>query len=150
MPSFKLKLTKENLYKELNKIGVDDFTLFRFYLGHDFTLGKLFNSHFRQDNNASAAIKEFYGKLYYKDFGAVNKGMNIFEFILNKEYYPDTREGYVQVYNKIASDFNLNCFEGIEESRNFISNIIIKEKEKSSNKIIRYSNRNYFHRIIFM
>jgi len=48
---------------------VSEESLFRQYIYSDFIIGKPFISPLRQDNNPSAVISNFKGRLYYKDFG---------------------------------------------------------------------------------
>lgn len=65
---------REQLTLESILDKVSDYDIYRFYIGHDFALGKPFNSPFRKDDNPSFCVSVTRsGKLHHIDFGDSEK-----------------------------------------------------------------------------
>lgn len=90
------ELSEESIFKK-----VSEFDLFRYYIPDFEALNKKFSSPFRSDRSPSCSIREFNGKLFYKDFGS-GKTYTVINFL--KELYS---LNYYEVLNVISNDFDL-------------------------------------------
>lgn len=84
---------------------VSEHEIYRYYLGHDFKLGRVFNSPFRKDLSPSFSISlERSGRLGHTDFGDSSKRGGCVDFVM--QLFMGLT--YHDALNKIASDFNLS------------------------------------------
>ena len=90
----------------LNKI--EEYDIYRFYLGHDFELGRAFHSPFHKDNSPSFSVsvtkKEV---LHHMDFADSEKKGNCVELV-KQLYNLEYREALI----KIDKDFGLGIYSG--------------------------------------
>lgn len=98
MFEIKEDLTIENI---LNK--VTELELFQKYCTNFKRIGKHFNSELRNDTKASCMVSQFNGRLWYKDFGELDKSCDVFSYIGRKYNL-----SFIETLNKINVDFNLN------------------------------------------
>ncbi len=83
---------------------VSDYDIYSFYLGHRFTVGKIFNSPFHEDRNPSFGIFEINeGKLLYKDY---SKGLNgnVINFVQEKLRLKNYKAAIIQIYSDLILD----------------------------------------------
>ena len=61
---------------------VNDYEIYRYYVGHDFVLGKTFCSPFRKENDPSfSIIVSKSGKLHHMDYGDSSKRGDCVDFV---------------------------------------------------------------------
>lgn len=96
---------RENLTKDSILSRIDEYSIYRFYVGEDFPLGKMMHSPMpgRKDNHPSFLIGCRAGFLYHIDFADSRLRGNCFQFVMQKEMLPN----YNSVLQKIEKDFNL-------------------------------------------
>lgn len=79
--------------------------IYRYYLGHDFKIGKVFNSPFRKDTSPSFSISvEKSGRLGHTDFGDPTKRGGCIDFVM--QLFMGL--SYHDALNKVANDFSLS------------------------------------------
>lgn len=88
-------ISKENILQ-----WYGEYTIFKYYIPSFNICGKPFKSELRADNNASAIISEYNGKLHYYDFGTQEK-YDVFSYV-QKKYGLD----FIGALNKIYDDLN--------------------------------------------
>lgn len=83
---------------------VTPYDIYRYYIGEDFTLGKVMQSPMpgRRDSNPSFLVGARYGFLYHIDFADSRFRGNCFQFVMQKEMV-----GYNDALRKINKDFSL-------------------------------------------
>lgn len=120
--------TKEKLTKELVLSKVDDYNIFRFYLGEDFDFKKKFSSPFRNKGADNTPNLCFFpgddGKILFKDF-ANGKGGDCFKFI--SELF---EINFHQALQRVDKDFGL----GIQTKSDPNFKIQLSEKPDSIHK----------------
>lgn len=105
-----LPLSKRTI---LSKIS--EYDIYRFYLGHDFKLGKSTHSPFHKDNTPSFSISiNKKGNLQHIDFSASQKRGNCIDFVMQLFSLE-----YMEALKKIDSDFGLGI--AIKEERDYKS-----------------------------
>lgn len=86
---------------------VSEYEIYRYYLGHDFKIGKSFNSPFRKESDASfSIIVTKGGKLHHTDFGDSTKRGDCVDFV--QQLFPGLT--YSQTLSKIAYEFGLDRY----------------------------------------
>lgn len=81
----KVRGSREELTKEAVLSRISEFEVFRYFLGHDFQIGKPFESPFRTDRNPSFEIDALNIGLSYVDYGAMHIRGNCIDFVMRKE-----------------------------------------------------------------
>lgn len=97
---------------------VDEYTIYRHYLGFDFSLGHCYKSPFREEKDGSFSIKKLgSGKLHHRDFGGGGnfKG-NCFDFV--GQLYPGS--SFHDILLMIDKDLRLGIVEGREGYKELI------------------------------
>lgn len=117
----KVFLTLENI---LNKIS--EYDIYRFYLGHDFELGRAFRSPFHKDENPSFSVNiNKKGTLQHMDFADSEKNGNCIDFIkqlyniefrdilirIDRDFGLGIHNGDVKDYKLIVGNYNKPSFE---------------------------------------
>lgn len=98
----------------LNRVSEDE--IYRFYLGHDFKLGKVFHSPFRKDVNPSFSINVTKSKrLSHLDFADSTKKGGCFDFVMQM----NPGFTYSDVLCRIIRDFNLSPDVNARETISF-------------------------------
>lgn len=125
-----LKLTKENVEKELEKKGYNVYDLAAYYI----TGFKKFNTSIKSDlrtndNNNSLQVRVQNDRLVISDFGYI-KGMSIYDYI-NEKYFNGVAN-FREILSIINNDFKLNL-EGYSRK-------ILKKKPSKHNKLIKNTN----------
>jgi len=111
---------------------VTEYDIFSYYLGHNFQIGSVFNSPFREDKKPSFSIfrSDNFNILLYKDFATGNTGdcIEFVRLVLNL-----TRKAAIkQVYEDLILNKKVNKITPIE-----------KEPKRTSNKSIEISKRDF-------
>lgn len=112
MVSLKENLCLNSILKALKAKGIDDYTLFRYYVKGFVAVGKPFKN--RMEKFPSSNTKYVDGKILFKDFGSNSKPLTIFQYIMMQEGYPDTKQGFLASLDKVRQDFSL---KGIDSYR---------------------------------
>lgn len=112
---------------------LSEYEIYRFYLGHDFKIGRVFHSPFRKDSNPSFSVSVTKAKrLAHTDFGDSSKKGGCVDFVM--QMHPGF--SYSDALSRIANDFNLskslrvNKIESIsllEEKRETLIQVITKK-----------------------
>jgi len=82
---------------------IPEYDIYRYYLGHDFTVGQVMISPFRKEENPSFTIREnSMGRLRYKDFSDSDKHGGCIDFVMQL-----FNEDYFKSLMRIDKDFGL-------------------------------------------
>lgn len=102
---------------------ISEYDIYRYYLGEDFTPGKIMQSPMpgRRDNSPSFLIGVRCGFLYHVDFADSRFRGNCFQFVMQKDMVT-----YNDALRKIAKDFNL---EGNNDPLIGVSRPVFKQPE---------------------
>ena len=82
--------SNDYLHTDVILSKVSDFDIFKYYCSSFKTVGKKFCSELREDNNPTASIVPWNGKLLYKDFGHPEHTFDCFNYVkamFNCEFY---------------------------------------------------------------
>lgn len=91
---------------------VDEYSIYRHYLGHDFKLGVPFSSPFHEDRAPSASIiRTGKGKLHFTDFGSKKFSGKVVDFV--SQFYPGCN--FDQLLKNIDRDLQLGFSTGTEK-----------------------------------
>lgn len=91
-----------NLNNVLNKVS--EVVLWRYYLGHDFEMGRVFNAKYREEKNPSMALVYTpKGRIRFKDFGNGRSG-DIFNYLGMPETFG---LDFLDALRKVNRDFSL-------------------------------------------
>lgn len=129
-------------YEELNKQNIlnkiSEYDIYKFYIGHNFELGKPFSSPLRDDKNPSFNIYKpkvgYTNNLYFKDFGG--ESGNVFDFVCDLHKIPRNLAKACFIINK---DFKLGLVNNpslIYTKNNTFDNFIRTNKIKKRNSPI--------------
>jgi hypothetical protein len=125
----KLRLTKENIEKELQANGYNDYDLAKYYIGGFRKFNVKFKSDLRTDDKNNSMICRIQnGKLIISDFG-YKTGMNIYSYLMEK-YHLYSKDGFFEALDMIRKDFRLNNVLGISKSKSSIGELPIKYYEE--------------------
>ena len=106
---------------------VSEYEIYRYYVGHDFVLGRAFYSPFRKETNPSfSIIVSKSGKLHHLDYGDPSKRGDCVDFVCQL-YIGMT---YERALKMIARDFGLN-----ESLRGDKERVIVEAPEKKETLI---------------
>jgi hypothetical protein len=139
--SEKLNITKDNI---LNII--DAYSIFTYYIGKEFVIGRTMRNPFREnDTSPSLGIfKVSTNTLLYKDLGTGNSG-DCFVFVAVEVFR--NALSYKQALEQVIKDFNLEAhFKPIEALRVRYKNqppVVYKKFEEKPNLPLRIKSREY-------
>lgn len=86
---------------------ISEYEIYRYYLGHDFKIGRSFNSPFRKETDASfSIIVTKGGRLHHTDFGDSTKRGDCIDFV--QQLFPGL--SYGETLSKIAHEFGLSKY----------------------------------------
>lgn len=104
---------------------VSEYEIYRYYLGYDFKIGKVFNSPFRKDLNPSFSITvENSNRLCHTDYADSSKRGGCIDFVM--QMIPGLTYG--EALYRIAQDFNLLTTNRVKEEKP----VILLEDRKST------------------
>jgi hypothetical protein len=114
----KKKLNKVNIEEGLKEKGYNEYDLAVHYIPNFKGFGIPVRSNLRTDdtNNSLVAVV-INDKLMISDFG-LKTGMNIYNYLIEKENLPNTKSSFYKVLDLIRKDFNLKNIESCVSSNN--------------------------------
>lgn len=131
---------KESLTLRTVLARISEYDIYRFYIGHDFVLGKAFTSPFRKENNPSFTVMlNRSGKLYHTDFADTTKRGDCIDFVMQVFFGIDYREALL----KIDKDFGLGITHFEVKDYKSIINTFSKPTEESKRTIIQVKTRRF-------
>lgn len=119
---------------------ISEYDIYRYYIGHDFSLGKAFLTPFRNERNPSFTIlvtKE--GTLYHTDFADTTKRGDCVDFVTQSFMGID----YRQALEKIDKDFGLGIYHGEKKDYKSVISSFIRPEIQIHNTFIQISTRRF-------